>query len=129
MTPALAARAFLALVAVVVAFQLALAAGAPWGALAMGGAFPGRLPPAMRAAAVVQALLLALFGAVVAARAGLALPRWRRASRRLVWVVVAYAIVGAVLNAITPSAAERALWLPVTLVLGACALAVARRPA
>ena len=127
MTPALAARAFLALVAVVVAFQLALAAGAPWGALAMGGAFPGRLPPAMRAAAVVQALLLALVGAVVAARAGLALPRWRRASRRLVWVVVAYAIVGAVLNAITPSAPERALWLPVTIALGACALVVARR--
>ena len=29
----------------VVAFQLALAAGAPWGTYAMGGAYAGRLPP------------------------------------------------------------------------------------
>lgn len=37
---------------VVVGFQLALAFGAPWGAYAMDGAFPGRFPPAMRLAAV-----------------------------------------------------------------------------
>jgi hypothetical protein len=35
--------------------------------------------------------------------------------------------VGAVLNAIMPSPPERALWLPVTLVLGICALVVARQ--
>ena len=29
----------------VVAFQIALAAGAPWGAYAVGGAFPGQFPP------------------------------------------------------------------------------------
>ena len=28
----------------VVAFQIAFAAGAPWGAYAMGGAFPGQFP-------------------------------------------------------------------------------------
>jgi hypothetical protein len=126
MRPVLAARLFGALVLLVAAFQLALAAGAPWGALAMGGQFPGRLPAAARAAAVVQAAMLLLFGAIVAARAGLALARWRRASRKLVWVVVAYTVVGVVLNAITPSPKERALWLPVTLVLCACAVAVAR---
>ena len=31
----------------IVVFQLALAAGAPWGAYAMGGAFPGQFPPAL----------------------------------------------------------------------------------
>ena len=36
----------------VVAFQLALAAGAPWGAYAMGGAFPGQFPSALRIAAL-----------------------------------------------------------------------------
>jgi hypothetical protein len=122
----LAAKIFLALVVVVIAFQLALAAGAPWGELTMGGAFPGTLPLRMRVAAVGSAVLLAAFGAVVAARAGLALPRWRRAAGRLIWVVVAYAVVGVVLNAATPSARERMLWLPVALVLAACALAVAR---
>jgi hypothetical protein len=35
-----AARTFLTLTAVVVAFQLALASGAPWGELTMGGARP-----------------------------------------------------------------------------------------
>ena len=117
------------LTGVVVAFQLALVAGAPWGELTMGGAFPGRLPPRMRIAALGSAVLLAAFGAIVAARAGLALPRWERASRRLIWAVVAYAVVGVVLNAATPSAGERAVWLPVALVLAACALVVARATA
>ncbi len=126
MRPRLAARVFVALTAVVIAFQLALAAGAPWGELTMGGAFPGQLPPRMRVAALGSAVLLAAFGAIVAARAGLALPRWRRAAGRLIWVVVAYALVGVVLNAVTPSARERMLWLPVALVLAGCALVVAR---
>jgi hypothetical protein len=122
----LAARLFGALTLLVVAFQLALAAGAPWGKLAMGGAFPGRLPPSMRAAAVVQALVLALFAGIVAARARLMLPRWHGASRRLVWMVVALSAVAVVLNAITPSPLERAVWLPVTLALLTCGVVVAR---
>ena len=39
---------------VVVAFQLALAAGAPW-AIWHGRSFPGQFPPALRIAALVQA--------------------------------------------------------------------------
>jgi hypothetical protein len=124
--PTRAAVGFGALTVVVVAFQVALAAGAPWGHMTMGGAFSGQLPTPMRVAAVVQALLLVGFALIVAARAGLILPRWHRASRKLIWVVVAYTVVGAVLNAATPSAAERALWLPVTLLLGVCAVVVAR---
>jgi hypothetical protein len=81
MRVSVAAKVYVALSALVVGFQLALAAGAPWGELTMGGAFRGALPPAMRAAAVGSAALLLAFGAVVAARAGLALPRWRRAAR------------------------------------------------
>ncbi|MGZ8376493.1 MAG: hypothetical protein ACXWZS_14015 [Gemmatirosa sp.] len=126
MRVALAARIYVAVSAVVVAFQLALAAGAPWGELTMGGAFRGRLPPAMRAAAVGSAVLVLAFGAVVAARADLALPRWRRASQRLIWVVVAYTLVGVVLHMVTPSPRERIVWLPVLLVLAGCALVVAR---
>ena len=126
MSATYAARTFLALTALAVAFQLALAAGAPWGELTMGGAYPGRLPLPMRAVAVASAVLLTSFGAVVAARAGLALPRWRPAARWLIWVVVAYMLVGVALNAATPSPRERALWLPVTALLAVCALVVAR---
>jgi hypothetical protein len=120
-----AAKFYIALTAVVVGFQIALAAGAPWGELTMGGAFPGQLPPPMRAAAVGSAVLLLAFSAVVAARAGLALPRWRRASQRLIWVVVAYTVVGVLLHVVTPSARERMVWLPVLLGLAGCALVVA----
>ena len=126
MSPLTAARRFVTLALLVAAFQFALAAGVPWGSLTMGGAFPGRLPASMRLAAMVQALVLVLFGGIVGARARLFLPRWHTGSRKLVWVVVAYTVVGVVLNAITPSAGERAMWLPVTLVLGACAVVVAR---
>lgn len=109
----------------VVLFQIALALGAPWGAYAMGGAFPGRFPPAMRVAAVVQAVLLALMAGVVLARAGLALPGWAAASAWLVWVVVAFCAVAVVLNSISRSAGERRLWVPVTLVMLASSIIVA----
>jgi len=101
----------------VVAFQLALAAGAPWGEYAMGGVIPGQFPPALRIAALVQAALLVGMAAVVMARAGIVLPGWSRVSRRLVWAVVAFAAVSLVLNLITPSARERAIWAPVALLL------------
>lgn len=101
----------------VIAFQLALAAGAPWGAYAMGGAFPGQFPPQLRVAAVVQAVILALLALVVLARAGIALPKWSRASRRWIWVVVVFSAISLVLNTITPSAGERAIWVPVALIM------------
>jgi hypothetical protein len=116
--------------AVAVAFQLALAAGAPWGAYTMGGAYKGRFPPAMRIAALVQAALIAGMAAVVLARAGLALAGWSRPSRRLVWAVVAFAAVSLVLNLITPSARERAVWAPAaSLLLTSSAVVAIKGPA
>ena len=107
------------------AFQIALAAGAPWGAYAMGGAFPGQFPPALRIAALVQALLIVGMVGVVLSRAGLVHTRFSSTSRRLVWIVVAFALASVVLNLITPSAGERAIWAPVALVLLACSAVVA----
>lgn len=101
----------------VVAFQIALAGGAPLGAYAMGGTFPGQFPPALRIAALVQAALLVGMVFVVLARAGLILPGWSRVSRWLVWFVVAFAALSFFLNLITPSASERAIWAPTALLL------------
>lgn len=101
----------------VVVFQVALAAGAPWGAYAMGGAFPGQFPLTLRIAAVVQAALIVGMAVVVLSRAGLVLPGWSEMTRRLVWLVVAFAAVSLVLNVITPSADERAIWAPVAVLL------------
>jgi hypothetical protein len=120
-----AAIAFALVVTGVVAFQVALAIGVPWGSYAMGGAFPGRIPPRMRVAALVQAALLALITAIVLARVALVLPSWSEAARWLIWGVVGVTVVAVVLNAITPSAGERRIWLPVALAMLACSLAVA----
>jgi len=120
-----AAIVFAALTAGIVAFQLALAAGAPWGDYAMGGAYSGVYPPPMRAAAVVQAVVLAVFALVVLARAGLPPRRWARVARWLVWVVVVLSAVSLVLNLATPSGGERALWAPVAAVMLAANLVVA----
>jgi len=109
----------------VVVFQLALAAGAPWGAYAMGGTFPGQFPPELRVAAVIQAVILALLALVVLARAGMTLPKWSRASRWLIWIVVIFSAVSLVLNTITPSTGERAIWAPVALVMLICSVIVA----
>ncbi|HSL44351.1 MAG TPA: hypothetical protein VK897_13025 [Anaerolineales bacterium] len=109
----------------VVAFQIALAAGAPWGAYAMGGASPGQFPPALRIAAMTQAALLAGMAAVILARAGLVLPGWSQVSHWLVWIVVALTALSLVLNLITPSAGERAIWAPTLLLLLISSLIVA----
>ena len=101
----------------VVVFQVALAAGAPWGEFAMGGAFPGQFPPALRIAALIQAALLFGMALIVLARADLILPRWSRVSRGLAWFVAAFSAVSLVLNLITPSASERTIWAPVAFLL------------
>jgi len=93
-------------------FQIALAAGMPWGSYAMGGAYPGVYPPGMRIAALAQILVYAAVGAIVLSRAGLALPGFARPARMLIWSVVAVFGAATILNLITPSAVERALWAP-----------------
>ena len=121
----IAAIIFAAVAAGAAAFQIALALGAPLGEYAMGGRFPGRFPPAMRLAAVVQAALLALFAGFVLSTAGVALPSWASAAPWFIWVVVAFSAVSLVVNAISRSAKERRVWVPVALVMLASSLVVA----
>ena len=121
-----AAYIFGFLTAVVMLFQLALALGAPWGELAMGGKFPGRFPPKLRVSAIVQMLLLAFAALVVLIRAELVLESFYELSKSAIWFVVALCVVSAILNTITPSKKERILWSPVTIILVVCAVVVAR---
>jgi hypothetical protein len=127
MTSTFAAKVFAGLISVVCLFQIALALGAPWGALAMGGGAPGVYPVSMRLAAGVQCLVLAAFAVIVLSRAGLAFARWRPLAGRAVWGVVGLLGVSLVLNLITPSALERMIWAPVALALFLSALRVASR--
>jgi hypothetical protein len=122
---AVAAGVFALVAAGVVLFQLALAAGAPWGAYAMGGTFPGRYPPGLRLLAVVQGAVLALLALVVLSDAGLATTAVADAAPWAIWVVVLFSIVAVVLNAISRSAGERRIWVPVSLAMLVTAAIVA----
>jgi hypothetical protein len=118
-----AAWVYAALTAVLCLFHLGVAAGMPWGHLTMGGQWPGVLPPVGRAVAVANAGLLGVLAALILARAGvLALP----APRWAIWGIVGFFGLSVVVHIITPSAAERALWLPVVSVMLVCAVVVAR---
>ena len=89
------------------AFQLALAAGAPWGAAAWAGQSPGVLPPSLRAASAVSVLAYAGLAAVVVT------DRLRPTTRRRVLTGASLLmVVGTVGNLATPSPIER-LWAPV----------------
>ena len=119
---------FVVIAAGVFAFQIGLALGAPWGAYAMGGAFPGQFPLELRVAAFVQALLWVFFACIVLSRAGIALPNWARVSKWVVWIVVTLVGVSLVLNLITPSPIERMIWAPVAFAMLICTLLVATGP-
>jgi hypothetical protein len=122
---AVAAVVFAIVTSGAIVFQIALALGAPWGKYAMGGAFPGRLPTAMRGAAVVQALVLGVLALVVLAHAGLIDIPIVRELPWLIWVAVAFSAVSLALNAISRSAGERRIWVPVAMVMFGSSLVVA----
>lgn len=116
-TAAVAAIVYFLATVVVVAFQVALAAGAPWGEMAMGGRNPGRLPPPMRVAAVVQAIVLAMLALTVLDAADVLALGWTTSFSWAAWLPVVFAAISVAVNAISPSPRERRLWVPVGLVL------------
>ncbi len=124
-----AALVFAVVVIGTVGFQLALALGAPLGAYAMGGRFPGRFPTPMRLAALVQAVFLGALAVIVLSRAGIALPSVSEALPWLIWLTVSFSAVSLVLNVITPSPGERRVWVPVAVVMLLSSLVVALAPA
>lgn len=112
-----AAIAALVIDSAVIGFQVALAAGAPWGSAAWGGAHPGTLPAELRVASAVSAATWTGVALVTARRGGLAVPAIvpDRALGPVLWGLTGLNAIGVVLNLITPSAVERAIWAPVAL--------------
>ncbi|WP_339300051.1 hypothetical protein MKY92_07900 [Paenibacillus sp. FSL R5-0623] len=108
---------FTVLIMIVILFQIALAAGLPWGEYAMGGKFPGKYPISMRFACIVQIAILAFMGIIVLSKAGLLWPRWSSFSDIAIWFIVGYLVLGTILNLITRSVWERRIWAPVTLMM------------
>lgn len=108
-----AAVLFGVLAVAVAAFQVALVLGAPWGELTLGGRWRGALPVRVRVLPLVSALLLLLFAAVIAARAGIGFAGIAPRAAAGAWLVVGFSALATLANALTPSRRERALWLPV----------------
>ncbi|MDO7907744.1 hypothetical protein Q5741_15135 [Paenibacillus sp. JX-17] len=84
------AVAFSILIGIVILFQLALAAGAPWGSYAMGGKFPGKYSPVMRIASIVQAAILSLMALIVLSKTNVILPYWHSFAGAASWFVVVF---------------------------------------
>ncbi len=111
----LAAAIFL----IVAAFQAALVLGAPWGEYTQGGGTSGALASSGRLIAAVSCLLsIVMAGAILARVREGPLQRFpARVVTILAWVTTVYSAVAVVLNIITRSTTERALWAPVSIVL------------
>lgn len=117
----IAARIFVVLTIVAIFFEMALAAGMPWG-----GKYSGTLPTDMRVASVIQAFLLLVLTLIILVRAGLVFSAWQSISKKLAWAVVAYCALGVIANAITPSFWERGVWLQILTICFVSSLVVAK---
>jgi len=124
-TPINAAKIYALFTLVVVGFQFALAAGAPWGRVSMGGKFPGVYPPRMRVAALFMVVVLSAVALIVGVRAGWLVPEYLPFARSFIWPVVIMNALGLLMNLATPSRWERILWAPVALVFLVCSVVVA----
>jgi len=127
-TPTLvAAVVALVLFAGLVVFQLALAVGAPWGRASYGGQAPGVLPTRFRVSSAIAALGWTGVALVVARQGGI--PVWAPLPDAwlpvAIWTIAGLLALAVILNAITRSRVERAIWLPATLLLLASTLVVA----
>jgi hypothetical protein len=101
----------------IAAFQVALAAGAPFGRAAWGGSHE-RLPRKLRVASALAAGVWVLATLVVLADAGFdASPIPASVADWATWVLAALLLLGAVMNFLSRSRLERIIWGPIALVL------------
>lgn len=109
----------------IAAFQAAIAAGAPLGRAAWGGAHV-RLPQRLRVASAVAVVVWIVAALVALARARFeASPIPFTVSRWAIWVLVVILPIGALMNAASRSSWERFLWAPIALALAVLCLALA----
>ena len=111
------------------AFQVALALGAPLGRAAWGGA-NSVIPPRLRRASAVAAVIWLLAAVVILARAGLIdVPLPPILLVVGAWGLVVLSALGALVNVASSSPWERFGWAPYAAVLAGLSLVVALGPA
>ncbi len=116
------------LLAFLICFQLALAAGLPLGDAAWGGQHRV-LPLRLRLGSLAAATLLGLATWVILARSGVVEPGPEPLAIRVsTWVFAGYLALNTLGNLASKSPLERRLMTPVALLLAVCFFVVARGP-
>lgn len=112
----------------VVCFQVAVAAGAPWGRWTQGGTVTGTLPPPRRVVAGASAVLLTAWAGALLARVGEGPMRdvHPRVVSGLAWSAAGYAVLGTAVNAASRSPQERMLWTPVSAAIAGLSVVAVR---
>jgi hypothetical protein len=110
------AKIYIVLTILIVLFQLALVLGAPFGEYTMGGKFPGKLSYKMRIIAFIQIVILILFASVIIVKAGLSLEKYYNIGRIGIWFVVAFFILGSIVNLSSPSRKEKLVMGPANII-------------
>jgi hypothetical protein len=112
--------------AIIAAFQLALAIGMPWGRAAYGGT-SATLVPELRVASGVATVVWLLAALVVLGRAGYwGSARWSGFLPWATWVVAVLLLLGALVNFASSSPWERFGWGPLALLLAILCVVLAR---
>lgn len=118
------AFALTVILAALAIFQIALAAGAPWGHFAWGGQHRV-LPRNLRVGSVISILIYALIAFFAWERVGASSVLPEVIAQVAMWVIFAYFAVGIVMNAISRSKPERYTMTPVVLILAVLSLLIA----
>ena len=121
----IAAVVAVVLLGIVTVFQAALALGAPLGAAAWGGRYPGVLPAGFRVASAVAAVLIYPgIITIVLKSAGLIEVEALPASAGTMWFLAAIFTLGTVANLMSQSQPER-IWAPVSAAIAICCAIIA----
>ncbi len=120
----LAAIALVVLLALLAAFQVALALGAPLGRFAWGGRHEV-LPLPLRLGSAVSIVVYAVIAAIALDRADLIDVLAAPVARIAMWIVFGYFALSIAPNALSRSHSERNVMVPVSITLTALALPVA----
>jgi hypothetical protein len=125
MSPEVAAVAATVALAGLVCFQLALAAGLPFGRYAWGGVYPV-LPRGLRIASALATIVYVVAAVTILEAAGVTdLIASTDLPRNAVWVLAGFFGIGTVMNAVSRSTTERRM-AAVALVLAVLSVIVAR---
>lgn len=122
--PVIAAVLLTVVLSCLAAFQFALILGAPLGRFAWGGQHRV-LPVGLRIGSAVGIAIYVLIALVALDRAAVIDTFPPRFSAVGMWLAFAYFVLGIVLNAVSRSAPERNVMVPVTIILSCASLIIA----